>query len=322
MTGFSTFSVVLFLLIAGYFLPMLKRKQSARVIAWVIAITTLFVSTFLTLEYSPLVRMIIIVFLQLLSMKFVVATETYSGRNKLSIFQWIAFSLGWFGMRPALFETFPSPSFSFWKLILKGMSRIIIGFGFLYLSVIVDEHNLLSALFFSQLLLLVGVSLILHFGILNLSAGCWRALGVDAPELFRAPYKSKSLKEFWGKRWNIAFSEMTALVAYRPLKTKIGVEKAMIVAFLFSGLLHEIAISFPVRSGYGLPMLYFLIHAVAIQLEAKSKFLQRIIQYKGLSHIWVMSVLILPIPLLFHRHFMEDVLIQLRTTVLQSINLL
>ena len=69
MTAFAIFSVTLFLLIAGYFLPTLRRKQFARVTAWIIAIATLFVSTFITFDYSPLVRMIIIVFLQLLSMK-------------------------------------------------------------------------------------------------------------------------------------------------------------------------------------------------------------------------------------------------------------
>jgi hypothetical protein len=125
-----------------------------------------------------------------------------------------------------------------------------------------------------------------------------------------------SLKEFWGKRWNIAFSEMTALIAYRPLKTKIGVEKAVIVSFLLSGLLHEIAISLPVRAGYGLPLIYFGIHAFAMHLEAKSPIIQKITRHKFLSHVWVMTLLVLPMPLLFHPAFMQHVLIPLRTLLL------
>jgi alginate O-acetyltransferase complex protein AlgI len=109
---------------------------------------------------------------------------------------------------------------------------------------------------------------------------------------------------------------MTALIAYRPLKTKTGVEIAVVVSFLLSGLLHEIAISLPVKSGYGLPMLYFIIQAVVMQLEARSSFVQKIIGHRVLAHIWVLIFLILPMPLLFHSGFMSEVLVPLRNWLL------
>src|SRR2546428_52188 len=59
-------------------------------------------------------------------------------------------------------------------------------------------------------LLLTGLSLVLHFGLFTIAAGAWRALGVDVGPLFLAPLQSRSLREFWGRRWNLAFSEMTA----------------------------------------------------------------------------------------------------------------
>jgi D-alanyl-lipoteichoic acid acyltransferase DltB (MBOAT superfamily) len=306
----------LLLLVAGYLLPFNRQKRTARLYAWVIVIITVLLSTVFTSDQPPLVRMVTIVFLQLLSMKIVVAVESYPGGNRLKPFQWMAFALGWFGMRPVLFEKLPSPSLPFIQLVVKGVSRIVLGFFLLYLSTVLEQYPLLSGFFLPQLLLLVGISLILHFGILNLSTAAWRAFGVNVPELFRSPFRSKSLKEFWGKRWNIAFSEMTALVAYRPLKTKIGVEKAVIVSFLLSGLLHEIAISLPARAGYGLPMIYFGIHAFAMHLEAKSPLIQKITRHKLLSHVWVMTLLVLPMPLLFHTAFMQHVLIPLRTVLL------
>jgi hypothetical protein len=309
----------LLLLVTGYFLPFNKQKKMARVYAWVIVIVTVWVSTVVTSDQAPLMRMVVIVFLQLLSMKIVVAAESYSGGNRLKFFQWMAFALGWFGMRPVVFEKLPSPSLTFMHIALKGVVRIVIGFLLLYLSTILEQYPLLTGFFLSQLLLLAGLSLILHFGILNLSTAAWRALGVNVSELFRSPFRSKSLKEFWGKRWNIAFSEMTALIAYRPLKTKIGVEKAVIVSFLLSGLLHEIAISLPVRVGYGLPLIYFGIHAFAMHLEAKSPLIQKIIRHKFLSHVWVMTLLVLPMPLLFHPAFMQHVLIPLRTLLLANL---
>jgi alginate O-acetyltransferase complex protein AlgI len=95
---------------------------------------------------------------------------------------------------------------------------------------------------------------------------------------------------------------MTTLIAYRPLKTKIGIDKAVIASFLLSGLLHEIAISLPVRTGFGLPMSYFIIHAVAMYLESKSTFVQRIVRHNIFSHVWVMSLLILPCRCCFTLH--------------------
>jgi alginate O-acetyltransferase complex protein AlgI len=174
--------------------------------------------------------------------------------------------------------------------------------------------------FLSELLLLIGLSLILHFGILNLSTAMWRLLGVDVRELFKSPYKSKSLKEFWGKRWNIAFSEMTALIVYRPLKEIISPSMAMIVSFLLSGILHEIAISFPVNSGFGLPMIYFSIHAFLIYLEGKSPLVKKIISHPVVSHVWVFLCLILPMPLLFHADFVQFVLIPLRESIIDKLH--
>lgn len=306
----------LVLLLVGYFLPLLD-KHVARTLSWLIAIATVFYSVLITSEEPTLYRMIAIVSLQLLSMKAIVAVETYSHRNNLSFLQWCAFSLGWFGMRPVLFEHLPARPLPFLNLIFKGLLRIAGGFVLIYLSSVVDNY-FNRDYFLSELLLLTGLSLILHFGILNLSTAVWRAFGVDARELFKSPYKSKSLKEFWGKRWNIAFSEMTSVIAYRPLKEKVSPSAAIILSFLLSGLLHEIAISFPVNSGYGLPMLYFSIHAFLIYIEGTSRLVMKITSHPVLSHAWVFVWLIVPMPLLFHADFIQFVLIPLRESILNT----
>lgn len=303
--------------LAGYFVPFVRQRWLSRSICWSIVVTTVLFSTLITWSSPSLFRMIVIVTLQLLSMKILVTAETYSGKNKLTFTQWTAFALGWFGMRPILFETLPSKSLDYLPFYSKGFSRIVVGILLLHLSR--RAEILFGEMFFlSDLLLLAGLSLILHFGILSLSTATWRLLGVNAPELFRSPYKATSLKEFWGRRWNIAFSEMTALIVYRPLKTKIGVEKAVAISFLVSGLLHEIAISFPVKSGYGLPMLYFGIHAVLMYLEGKLTILRKITSHPLLSHGWVMACLLIPMPLLFHNQFIHGVLIPLRSLLLNS----
>jgi len=306
-------SFALLLLVAGYVLPFVANKMIARSMAWSMAIVTVFFSVWITADQSALYRMIAIVTLQLLSMKSLVIVETYQGRN-LTFLQWCAFALGWFGMRPTLFEKLPSPSLPYADLVLRGFSRIFIGVLLLFASLYIEQHTP-HVYFLSELMLLVGLSMILHFGILNLSTAQWRMLGVDVRELFRAPYKSKSLKEFWGKRWNMAFSEMTAIIAYKPLKNKLGPRWAMVASFLLSGLLHEIAISFPVKSGYGLPMLYFTIHGALMYLEESSDFVKKITSHKIISHLWVMAWLIVPMPLLFHSNFIAFVLKPLRDVI-------
>lgn len=310
----------LFLLLAGYTLPLIPNKSAARWTAWIICIATVIFASLITDDASAFVRMVAIVSLQLLSMKIIVAVESYPGKMRLNPLQWSAFALGWFGMRPALFETFPALSqrLPYATVAIRGVSRIILGVVLVYLSLVLEANTSLTVI--ADLALLVGISFILHFGILNVSTAYWRWWGVNVKELFRSPYKSRSLNEFWGKRWNMAFSEMTTLIAYRPLKFKIGKTGAMMISFLLSGVLHEIAISLPVKAGYGLPMLYFALHGILMYAEEKSALVQKILADKILSHLWVLGWLILPIHLLFHPPFMEGVLKPLRALLLGYIS--
>jgi len=144
-------------------------------------------------------------------------------------------------------------------------------------------------------LALPGLSLMLHFGIFNLAAGAWRALGIDVDSLFRAPLYATTLSEFWGRRWNLAFSEMTAAAVYRPLG---GGALALVAAFAFSGLLHELAISVPVRAGFGLPMAYFALHGVLVVIERKLEIHSR---------VWTAFWILAPLPILFHAPFLDGV---------------
>lgn len=305
-----------FLFATGYLLPRIKQKNLARSISWSIILLSTVTVSVITTEQSALFRMLVLVSFLLLAMKAIVMVESYTTTPALSILQWTAFSLGWFGMRPRLFEKLissPLPNIS--SLVFKGISRIIVG---LFLLLVANQlrQNSFAGYFLPYLLMLVGLSFILHFGILNLSASFWRFLGVDAKELFRAPYKSTSLKEFWGKRWNMAFSEMTALIAYRPLKNWLGQRQAMIASFLLSGLLHEVAISVPVKAGYGLPFCYFALHALCMYAEEEITLVKRIIAHNIFSHVWVFSWLLLPMPLLFHEAFVMQVIAPLSQLLL------
>ncbi|MCA9114491.1 MAG: membrane bound O-acyl transferase family-domain-containing protein, partial [Planctomycetaceae bacterium] len=227
---------------------------------------------------------------------------------------WLMFATGWPGMRPSTFADVPGPPRRVRSLLYQGLVNLLAGVVLSLLAWNVIQQSAGSVpspgrLLVASALLMPGLSLILHFGLFNLLAGLWRRIGGDCHALFRAPLRSTSLTEFWGRRWNLAFSEMTALTVYRPLRRLTGNRLASIVAFLFSGVLHELAISLPVRQGYGLPTLYFVLHAIAMQIEKVLADCGKPINSSRLAgRCWTAVWLVLPLPLLFHVPFLRGCL--------------
>lgn len=156
---------------------------------------------------------------------------------------------------------------------------------------------------------MVGLILMLHFGSFHLLSCAWRALGIDARPLMNNPFISVQVSEFWGKRWNTAFRDLTYRFLFRPLTNKLGPRRAIVAGFLFSGLVHDLVISVPAGGGYGGPTLFFVIQALALFVE-RSRFGQAI----GLGHGWrgrLFTLLVLALPAygLFHPPFVKNVIV-------------
>ncbi len=101
---------------------------------------------------------------------------------------------------------------------------------------------------------------------------------------------------------------MTAIGVYRPLSKVVGRKYAMAAAFLASGLLHELAISVPVLAGFGLPLLYFLLHGTLVLVERRLEASGRAVNRWGCwAHVWVLGWLAVPLPILFHPWFLRGV---------------
>ncbi len=155
----------------------------------------------------------------------------------------------------------------------------------------------------------VCIVFMLHFGLFHLLSIAWRFKGVQARKLMNAPLLSTSLTEFWGKRWNVAFRDLTHKFLFRPLLRKLGANGALIVGFIMSGLIHDLVISVPAGGGYGEPTLYFMIQAIGVSIQ-KSEFASALKLDRGFRG-WVVTTAFLlgPVVLLFHKPFMAEIMV-------------
>jgi alginate O-acetyltransferase complex protein AlgI len=151
---------------------------------------------------------------------------------------------------------------------------------------------------------MTGLIFILHFGLFHLAAISWRRAGVDVDLIMNAPWRSKSLSEFWGRRWNGAFNSLVLDLLFRRFARSIGPVRATLTAFLISGLLHELVISLPACAGYGLPTAYFL-------LQGWSVIAQRAFGMRGGLAGWLFTMAIVAGPAfwLFHPPFVRRVVL-------------
>src|SRR5207253_1255964 len=69
---------------------------------------------------------------------------------------------------------------------------------------------------------MVGFVFILHFGVFHLLSCAWRGWGVDAKPLMNWPLLATTLADFWSRRWNIAFRDLTSRFLFRPLAKSLG----------------------------------------------------------------------------------------------------
>lgn len=300
-------------LVAGLGITWVPSLFLARLAAWLLVVSAVIGAERLSASEPSGVRMLAIIVALFAAMKAVVVVEDQvAGRLRLSPLQRFFFATAWPGMWPSDFATVPGPARDRWReFVQRGLLNILIGSLLVVAAWYVGKgvessiHSR-SRLVFVTVLLLPGLSLVLHFGLFHVLAGVWRKFGANCDLLFRSPLQSTTLREFWGRRWNIPFSQMTALTVFRPLKNVVGARAATVTAFLFSGILHELAISVPVQAGYGLPLLYFAIHAAAMQVESGLSRGGCPVDYiPWVGRLWTLAWIVLPLPLLFHRPFLR-----------------
>jgi hypothetical protein len=156
---------------------------------------------------------------------------------------------------------------------------------------------------------MAGLIFLLHFGSFHLLALVWRRAGVDAQPIMRAPHRATSLAEFWGRRWNLGFRQLTHDIVFVPLSKRAGVTPAIFAAFVVSGLIHDAVISLPAGGGYGLPSAYFVLQGCGLIVE-RSWAGRRLGLGRG-ARGWLFTAVVTagPVAWLFHAPFAGNVVL-------------
>lgn len=218
----------------------------------------------------------------------------------------LAYLLFWPGMDAAAFlaaaRCQPRPTWTAW---LAPAGKTLAGMGLvLWAAGGVERHPWAAGW-----VALVGLGLVLHFGIFHLLSVGWQTAGINARPIMDAPLRATSLSEFWGRRWNLAFRDLAHAFVFRRLQKRIGIAGATLAVFLASGLVHDAVISLPAGGGYGRPTLYFLLQGAGVLLERGR--CGALLRQGGSAAgwVWTAAVVVAPLGWLFHSDFIHRVVI-------------
>lgn len=126
--------------------------------------------------------------------------------------------------------------------------------------------------------ILKSASLMLYF-VLNMTAmsdllsGFCLALGADVDEIFDAPLRSRSPREFWSRRWNKFINRFALKHVAMPIGRFWSASGVIFAVFLTSGAFHEYFAWGVGRSDavYGSMMLFFILQGIVVLVATRLK---------------------------------------------------
>ncbi|KAL6650477.1 hypothetical protein ACP70R_009402 [Stipagrostis hirtigluma subsp. patula] len=94
------------------------------------------------------------------------------------------------------------------------------------------------------------------------------ALGMEVEPQFDRPYLASSLRDFWGRRWNLMVSAVLRPSVYDPVRARAGKAAGVLATFLVSGLMHEAMVCYiSLRPPTGEMAAFFLLHGACCVAE-------------------------------------------------------
>lgn len=182
--------------------------------------------------------------------------------------------------------------------------KLILSVSFLVL-VVLFSRNFLNTEHYFQVVLISPIIYLLTESLGSLGQLSAKLAGIDLSAIHDHPLKSRSLSDFWGRKWNRWVQDwlrdVTRMYRRHP-------NKKLILTFLISGLFHELMVNLPYYLKYGElffgnMLLYFIIQGAGLLIEKRighslSPLFRRIF-------LW--SFILLPSPLFLNyplKHFL------------------
>lgn len=218
----------------------------------------------------------------------------------------VAYLMAWPGMDARAFFCAAPPDSPAPREWIAATAKCALGVTLIHAGII--ENDSLSRMLVGWMEM-IGLVLFLHCGLFHLLSCLWRSMGVRAERIMNAPLLTTGVSEFWGRRWNRPFRDLTYRFLFRPLSARYGAAIALWAGFLISGIVHELAITVPAQNGYGGPTVYFLVQAAGLSFE-RSTWGRRLDLGRGwMGWIFAAAVIIGPVALLFPPPFVCDIII-------------
>lgn len=275
---------------AGPLLVKISKVWVRRFLGWLVLAVLVAGADFILSGHDAILRVAGICCVLLGGMKGLVYAE-WAGKERLPVGRYCVFAFLWFGMDPASFRNRRE------GLEWKDDVRL----GLLLMLAGTLGAWLVWAMEWRQILVMfVPMSLGFHFGALRVLKGGLRAAGFPVRTLFPNVLEARGIGDFWSRRWNVGYSQMMQRLVGRPIEALAGENAGMMAVFVVSGFLHELAITLPVRSGFGLPTIYFTLHGILVLLEKR--------RGRPFGKIPALLAVAVPLGLLFPPSFQTDVI--------------
>ncbi|CAN6248962.1 unnamed protein product [Urochloa humidicola] len=113
------------------------------------------------------------------------------------------------------------------------------------------------------------VYLMLELFLASAAALARALLGAELEPQFDRPYLASSLRDFWGRRWNLMVPGVLRPCVYRPVRARLGSAAAgVLAAFLVSGVMHEVMFYYiTLEVGTGEVTAFFALHGASAVAE-------------------------------------------------------
>ncbi|KAL6640230.1 hypothetical protein ACP70R_022079 [Stipagrostis hirtigluma subsp. patula] len=146
------------------------------------------------------------------------------------------------------------------RLLLCGAVIPIVVYAYQFKSAM-NRYQLLALytlhIYLSLDLVLAAVHIVVH-----------DLLGMEMEPQVDRPYLASSLRDFWGRRWNLMVPSILRPSVHRPVRARLGNAAGVMATFLVSGLMHELIFYYIMWSlPTGEVTAFFLLHGVCTAAE-------------------------------------------------------